>query len=183
MVISLPNMKEPNEKCSNCLKGKQQKEVITNKSTWRDDDVLELIHSDIYGPINPESNGKNRYFIIFIDDLSRKTWIYFLSEKSEALVMVENESKHKIKCLRTDRGGEYTSITFNEFCDVNGIRRQLTVAYTPHQNGVSQRKNGTIMNMVRCMLVIGMCLRIFGPKLLTGLFIFWPEAVTIYFAN
>jgi hypothetical protein len=47
MVISLPNMKEPNEKCSNCLKGKQQKEVITNKSTWRDDDVLELIHSDI----------------------------------------------------------------------------------------------------------------------------------------
>jgi transposase InsO family protein len=166
MVISLPNMKEPNEKCSNCLKGKQQKEVITNKSTWRDDDVLELIHSDIYGPINPESNGKNRYFIIFIDDLSRKTWIYFLSEKSEALVMVENESKHKIKCLRTDRGGEYTSITFNEFCDVNDIRRQLTAAYTPHQNGVSQRKNGTIMNMVRCML---------GDRNVPKNF--WPEVV------
>jgi transposase InsO family protein len=80
--------------------------------------------------------------------------------------MVENESKHKIKCLRTDRGREYTSITFNEFCDVNDIRRQLTAAYTPHQNGVSQRKNGTIMNMVRCML---------GDRNVPKNF--WPEAV------
>ncbi|KAK2425636.1 hypothetical protein QL285_024397 [Trifolium repens] len=67
-------------------------------------------------------------------------------------VMIENESNHKIQWLRTDRGGEYTSTTFNEFCDIHGIIRQLTSAYTPQQNGVSERKNRTIMNMVRCML-------------------------------
>ncbi|GAU45713.1 hypothetical protein TSUD_400940 [Trifolium subterraneum] len=101
-------------------------------------------------------NGKKRYFITFTDDMSRKTWVYLLNEKSEALsifqgfkAMVENESNHKILCLRTDRGGEYTSTAFNEFCDTNGIKRQLTTAYTPQQNGVSERKNKTIMNMVR----------------------------------
>jgi transposase InsO family protein len=173
MVLGLPKVKEPAEKCTDCMKGKQQKENITKKSTWRAETVLELIHSDICGPINPESNGGKRYFITFIDDYTRKTWIYLLSEKSEALVMfqrfkvlVENESKNKIKCLRTDRGGEYTSTAFNEFCDVNGIRRQLTAAYTPHQNGVSERKNRTIMNMVRCML---------GDRNVPKKY--WPEAV------
>ncbi|MCI26918.1 copia-type polyprotein, partial [Trifolium medium] len=105
--------------------------------------------------------------------LSRKTWIYFMNEKSEALAMfvkfkamVETESKHMIQCLRTNRGREYTSNAFNEYCDVHGIRRQLTAAYTPHQNGVSERKNRTIMNMVRCMINEKNV-----PKT------FWPEAV------
>ena len=80
-------------------------------------------------------------------------------EKSEALVIlkqykscVEKEIGSYIKCLRTDRGGELTSQDFNEFCKENGIKRQLTVAYTPQQNGVAERKNQTIMNMVRSML-------------------------------
>lgn len=55
-------------------------------------------------------------------------------------------------CLRTYRGGEFTSNSFNEFCSVEEIKRQLTTAYTPKQNGVSERKNRTIMNMVRCLL-------------------------------
>ncbi|GAU32260.1 hypothetical protein TSUD_53880 [Trifolium subterraneum] len=158
MVIGLPKLKEPTEKCTHCMKGKQQRENVPKKSHWRASHKLELIHSDICGPINPESNGKKRYFITFTDDMSRKTWTCFISEKSEALstfqkfkAKVENESKHVIKCLRTDRGGEYTSNAFNEFCDGNGIKRQLTASYTPHQNGVSERKNQTIMNMVRCM--------------------------------
>ncbi|MCH83490.1 retrovirus-related pol polyprotein from transposon tnt 1-94 [Trifolium medium] len=118
MVQGLPMVKEPSEKCTNCMKGKQQRDVISKKSSWRATAKLELIHSDICGPINPESNGKKRYFITFIDDLSRKSWVYFLSEKSEALAVFQ-----KFKCLRTDRGGEYTSTTFNEFCDTHGIRR------------------------------------------------------------
>ncbi|MCI02950.1 retrovirus-related pol polyprotein from transposon tnt 1-94 [Trifolium medium] len=105
----------------------------------------------------------NRMYIIkapvVMQQCFKATQIYFLSEKSEALAtfqkfkaLVENETKLRIQCLRTDRGGEYTSTAFNEFCDIHGIRRQLTAVYSPQQNGVSERKNRTIMNMVRCML-------------------------------
>ena len=72
-----------------------------------------------------------------------------------------------IKSLRTDRGGEFTSHAFNTFCDKNGIQRQLTAAYTPQQNGVAERKNRTLMNMVRCLLVEGRMPRSF-----------WAEAAT-----
>ncbi|PNX62969.1 retrovirus-related Pol polyprotein from transposon TNT 1-94 [Trifolium pratense] len=109
MVTCLPKLKEPDEKCSNCMKGKQQKQAAPKKSSWIASVKLELVHSDICGPINPESNGKKRYFITFTDDLSRKIWIYFMNEKSEALAMfkkfkamVENESKQMIQCLRTE---------------------------------------------------------------------------------
>jgi len=54
--------------------------------------------------------------------------------------------------LRTDRGGEFVSSNFKALCEEEGIKRQLTIAYTPHQNGVAERKNRTVMNMVRCML-------------------------------
>ena len=80
--------------------------------------------------------------------------------------LVEKESANVICCLRTDRGGEFTSFDFNEYCSSNGIVRQLTAAYTPQQNGAAERKNRTIMNMVRCMLTKKLV-----PKE------FWPEAV------
>jgi transposase InsO family protein len=66
--------------------------------------------------------------------------------------MVEKETWLFVKCLRTDRGGEFISNKFNDFCKHNGIKRQLTTIYTPQQNGVAKRKNGTVMNMVRSML-------------------------------
>lgn len=96
-----------------------------------------------------------------------------MQEKSEAFsvfksfkAQAENESGKPIKSLRTDRGGEYCSKEFADFCGISGIRRELTAAYTPQQNGVSERKNRTILNMVRSLLARG---RI--PKK------FWPEAV------
>jgi hypothetical protein len=111
-VHGLPSVKESNTKCANCMKGKQQREVFPKKSSRRASIKLELIHSDICGPINLESNEKKRYFITSTDDLTMKTWIYFLNEKFEALtmfqkfkVMIENESNHKIQWLKTDRGG------------------------------------------------------------------------------
>ncbi|GAU31928.1 hypothetical protein TSUD_271130, partial [Trifolium subterraneum] len=133
----------------------------------------ELNEHYICGPLNPISNGGNRYFITFTDDFSRKTWIYFLKEKSSALdtfkmfkLMVEKESGCAIQNLRTDRGGEFLSTAFNDFCSNQGIKRQLTTAYTPQQNGVSERKNRTLLNMVRSMIA-GRGV----PK------VFWPEAV------
>lgn len=174
MVSGLPSLlKTPAKLCTTCLVGKQHRESIPKRSLWRASQKLELVHADICGPITPASNSNKRYFLSFIDDFSRKTWIYFLHEKSEAFTMfrsykayVEKEAGAYLKCLRTDRGGEFTSNEFGEFCKANGITRQLTTAYTPQQNGVAERKNRTVMNLVRCMLTEKQV-----PK------VFWPEAV------
>lgn len=98
----------------------------------------------------------NVYFFTFIDDYSRKTWVYLLKQKYEAFpvfkrfkAMVEKESENHIKILRSDRGGEYMLIDFIEFCQSHGIKRQFTARYTPQGNG---RKNQTIMNIARSML-------------------------------
>ena len=159
MVRGLPTLTVPEELCTDCITGKHHRDPIPKKSSWRASQVLGLIHADICGPITPMSYGNKRYTLCFIDDYSRKSWMYFLLEKSEALShfkcfkkKVEIETGLPIKCLRTDRGGEFTSLEFNSFCEQNGIKRQLTTAYTPQQNGVAERKNRTIMNMVRAML-------------------------------
>ncbi|KAK9927639.1 hypothetical protein M0R45_024815 [Rubus argutus] len=101
----------------------------------------------------------NRYFLTFIDDFSRMTWVYFLRQKSEVFsifkkfqVMVERQSGHQTKVLRSDRGGEYTSSEFHKFCQDIGLERQLTVSYTPQQNGVAERKNMTIVEMAKSMI-------------------------------
>ncbi|GAA0175602.1 hypothetical protein LIER_28742 [Lithospermum erythrorhizon] len=151
--------KSQNYGMKDCLNGKQARNTIPRHSTWRAGKVLELVHSDICGPISPISNSGKRYCISFIDDYSRKAWVYLLSNKSDAFdcfknfkAMVEKETNEHICCLRTDRGGEYTSTSFADFCRTHGIKRQLTTTYTPQQNGVAERKNRTVMNMVRSML-------------------------------
>jgi transposase InsO family protein len=117
-------------------------------SIWRANQKLELIHADICGPISPESNSGKRYILCFIDDYSRKSWVFLLATKSEAFfyfkqfkAMVEKETLLHVKCLRTDRGGEFTSNDFNELCSQQGIKQQLTMVYTPQQNRVVERKN------------------------------------------
>ncbi|KAL6338345.1 hypothetical protein AAG906_018715 [Vitis piasezkii] len=173
MVRGLPQLKASSKVCTDCMVGKQHRDAIPKRSLWRASQRLQLVHADICGPIKPVSNSKKRYLISFIDDYSRKVWIYFLTEKSEAFTtfknyknLVEKETGAFICCLRIDRGGEFTSLEFNAFCKTNGISRQLTAAYTPQQNGVAERKNRTIMNMVRSMLSEKQV-----PKN------FWPEAV------
>ena len=85
--------------------------------------------------------------MLLFDDYTRMTWVTFLKEKIEAFekfkifkAMVENETHVKIKCLRSDNGGEFTSSDFNEFCETHGIKRQFSAAKTPQQNGVVERK-------------------------------------------
>ena len=177
MVRGLPNFDVQKFTCSDCLVGKQSRNPIPKKSSWRAKGILGLVHSDICGPISPMTTSGVRYVLCLIDDYSRKAWAYFLKEKSEAFnyfkefkKKVETETGEKIKCLRTDRGGEYTSSEFSAFCKEQGIRRQLTTAYTPQQNGVAERKNRTVMNMVRSMLSMRKV-----PKIL------WAEAVNWMF--
>ena len=102
--------------------------------------ILDLIHSDLCGPMSFVSLRGYEYYVTFIDDHSRKTWIYFLKSKKskeflqrfqEFKALVENQTGRKIRALRSDNGGEYTSKEFDGYCRQEGIRRQLTVPYTP----------------------------------------------------
>jgi len=181
MVKGLPQIDHMNQLCEGCLFGKQPRKSFPKESNIRAKEPLELIHTDICGPIKPCSLGKSNYFALFIDDYSRKTWAYFLKQKSDVFdafkkfkAFVENESGYKIKAMRSDRGGEFTSKEFEKFCEENGIHRPLTVPYTPQQNGVVERKNRSLLNMARSMLKSK---RI--PKE------FWAEAVecAVYLAN
>ncbi|CAL9019831.1 unnamed protein product [Prunus brigantina] len=127
------------------------------------------------------SMSENRYFLLFIDDCSRMAWVYFLRNKSNAFecfkkfkAMTELQSGHKVKSLRSDRGGEFMSNEFLAYCSEAGIQRQLTVAYSPQQNGVAERKNRTVIEMAKSML---------HEKSLP--YEFWAEAVhtAVYLLN
>ncbi|KAG6512700.1 hypothetical protein ZIOFF_030829 [Zingiber officinale] len=106
-----------------------------------------------------ESLGGSKFFITFIDDFTRKVWIKFLKEKSQAFqafkdfkIEVENYTGLRIKTLRTDHGGEYISNEAEKYFREHGIRHELIAHFTPQQNGVSERKNRTIVESMRCTL-------------------------------
>ena len=120
---------------------------------------LQLVHSDICGPMSVRARHGGVYFITFIDDFSRYGHVYLISHKSEALEcfrrylrMVENQLDKSLKALRTDRGREYLSEQFKRLCDEKGIKRQLTMPSMPQQNGVAERRNRTLLEMVRSMM-------------------------------
>ncbi|KAL4380017.1 hypothetical protein GQ457_02G014900 [Hibiscus cannabinus] len=173
MVNGLPEINPPNQLCEACIKGKQHRQSFEVGKSWRARRPLEIVHTDIAGPFDIPSLGGNRYYLTFIDDYSRKCWVYVLKEKSEALAkfkefkaMAEKQSDQFIKILRSDRGSEYTKNLFEDFCKEHGIIHQLTVRYTPQQNGVAERKNRTILDMARSMVK--------GKHLPRN---FWAEAV------
>ena len=146
-------------KCEACLYGKQFRKKFRNNQAKRALQLLELIHSDLVGPL-PNSLGGSRYFVTFIDDLSRLSSISFLKAKSEALeqfkifkAWTENQTQKSIKSLRSDNGGEYISKNFKRFCEDHRISRQFTIPYTPQHNGVAERKNCALMEASKSMLM------------------------------
>ncbi|KAK4389380.1 Retrovirus-related Pol polyprotein from transposon TNT 1-94 [Sesamum angolense] len=152
MMTDLPQIEAVEGACEACLQGKQHKKPFPSGTSWRAKAVLELIHTDVCGPMRTPSHEQNRYFILFIDDYSRMTWVYFMREKSEVFKvfkkfknLVEKQSGRSIKVLRSDRGKEYNNSEFDKFCEEEGIEHQTTVSYNPQQNGVSERKNRTVM--------------------------------------
>ena len=152
--------------CVECFKGKMTNK--RKKTAVRSQNLLELIHTDICGPFKHQTICGNVYFITFIDDFSRYSYVSLLSEKSQALDAfkifkseVENQLERKIKTVRSDRGGEfYGKYTekgqqkgpFALYLQEHGIKAQYTTPYNPQQNGVAERKNRTLLNMVRCMM-------------------------------
>ncbi|RVW83737.1 Retrovirus-related Pol polyprotein from transposon TNT 1-94 [Vitis vinifera] len=149
--------------CVDCIKGKQTNK--SKKGAKRSTNILEIIHSDICCP-DMDAYGP-KYFISFIDDYSRYMYIYLLHNKNEALgafkvfkAEVEKQCGKQIKIVRTDRGGEYYGRytedgqapgPFAKFLQEHGIVAQYTMLGFPDQNGVAERRNRTLMDMVRSM--------------------------------
>ena len=159
MVKGMPKINQSTGVCEGCLMSKQTRKTILNKANYSAEAVLELVHGELCGPISPKTASGYRYFFLLVDDYSRFMWIYFLKSKDEAFknfksfrALVENKSERKIKVFRTDRGGEFTSNEFKEYCEGAGIERHYTTPYTPQQNGVVERRNRTVVEMGRSCL-------------------------------
>ncbi|MCO5573934.1 hypothetical protein L7F22_027712 [Adiantum nelumboides] len=149
----------PRHVCEGCVLGKMYRFAFSQDGSVRATRKLQLVHSDVCGPMRTPSVGNSLYFVTFIDDFFRFCWVYPLKAKSDVFAvfqhyvsMVENETGCKVQTLRTDRGGEYMSGAFKDFLGKKGIKHQCTMPYTPQQNGVAERKNRSLMEMARCML-------------------------------
>ena len=134
------------EVCEGCQFGKAHR-LPFDKSTSRCMAPLELIHSDLMGSTRTPSFSRYSYMLIFVNDYSIFTWLYFVKHKSKVFnkfmefkEVVEGVLGSKIKRLRTNNGGEFTSEEFLTFCIKHDIKRELTCAETPQQNGDAERK-------------------------------------------
>lgn len=159
MACGLPKLVHPKKTCEGCLMSKQTRTPFPSQTMFSAKHVLELIHGDICGPFTPPTSAGNKFFLLLVDDCSRFMWVYLLKTKDEAFEifkrfrkMVEKDLKQEIKVLRTDRGGEFCSNDFRNYCEESGIQRHYTTLYSPQQNGVVERRNRTIVAMVRSFL-------------------------------
>ena len=165
-------------KCEICTESKFARQSFKSVQE-RSNELLSLIHSDLCDFKAIPSRGGKNYFITFIDDCSKYCYVYLLHSKDEALnsfktykAEVENQLEKKIKVIRSDRGGEYESAAFSNFCAQYGIVHQTTAPYTPQQNGVAERKNRTLKEMINSMLnSSGLPHNLWGEALLTANFI------------
>ena len=146
--------------CEACAEGKSHRAPFKPVGEVQSKKRLELVHSDVAGPMKTESFGGARYFVTFIDDYSRCVTVYPITHKSEVLdkfkeweAVVTNQADCKIKTLRTDNGGEYMSAEFQSFIKEKGIHHETTVPHSPQQNGIAERMNRTLQEAALSMIL------------------------------
>ena len=123
IVRGLPHIKHVGELCHSCLAGRQRRLPFPKAANYYAADALELIHGDLCGPITLATNGGRRYFLLLVDDCSRYIWLQLLTSKDEAVAAIKKfkmrakaERGKKLHVLRTDQGGEFTSVEFTAYC-------------------------------------------------------------------
>jgi len=172
-------------RCTACLTGKMTR-IPFPASTHRTKAPLVLVHSDLCGPMQTLSLGGCRYFILFIDGFTKYMSICFLKSKNEAAGYFQNykaavekcfshkEKGFKIKAIRTDGGGEYSSGEFQRELKQSGIEWQVTVPYTPQENGDSENSNSVLVERANALIQ-----HAGAPKS------YWAEALqaTVYLKN
>ncbi len=141
-----------------CQLGKQVRHPFPVQTTHVSSKPLEIIHSNVW-TTKTKSIGGCKYYVSFIDDHTRKVWVYFMKQKDEVFqhflnfkAMVEKEKGVSIKCLRSNGGGEYFSKEFSEYLKEHGIQRKYSCNYSPQENGVAERKNKHVVEITFAML-------------------------------
>nr|KAJ0205508.1 hypothetical protein LSAT_V11C500231720 [Lactuca sativa] len=161
LVRGLPKFSVVKDKmCSACEQGKQTKSSFKPKSCSSISVPLHLLHMDLFGPIPVHSLGGNKYTLVVVDEFTRFTWVVFLKKKShvaqEIISLIrKNETLTglKVKQLRSDHGTEFRNSTLEEFCDHKGIRQNFSAPRTPQQNGVAERRNRTLIEAGRTLMI------------------------------
>jgi transposase InsO family protein len=145
------------EHCHHCLTGKMH-QLPFPSSNKQVQSPFELVHSDLWGPAPVVSTNAFRYYLVFVDEFTKFTWVYLLKHKSDTFhtftqfqAMVHTQFSLLIKTIRTDCGGEFTSNQFNQFCASKDMIHQVSCPHTPQQNGVAERKH---RHLVQCALAL-----------------------------
>ncbi|GJZ41777.1 putative ribonuclease H-like domain-containing protein, partial [Tanacetum coccineum] len=174
LVRGLPSKIFDNDHtCVACQKEKQHKASCKAKLMSSISQPLQMLHMDLLGLTSVRSINHKTYCLVVTDDFSRFSWVFFLASKDETsgilkrfITEIENQLNHKVKVIRCDNGTEFKNREMNELCGLKGIKREFSVAKTPQQNRVAERKNKTLIEAARTML---------ADSLLPT--VFWAEAV------
>ncbi|XP_056691797.1 uncharacterized protein [Spinacia oleracea] len=174
LVRGLPSIKFLKDKvCEACAKGKHVRSYFKPKNIVRTTKPLELIHMDLCGPMRIQSRSGKRYVLVIVDDYSRFTWVIFLTSKDETFdefvafaKKIQRTTAHQLIYIRSDHGTEFENHKFTEYCKEQGIDHNFSALRTPQKNGVVERKNRTLEDMARTMLIASSLPRNF-----------WAEAV------
>ena len=152
-------MSTENFDCVSCQLGKQPA-LPFNSSESISTDIFDIIHSDVWGPSPVSSIGGSRYFVVFVDDYSRYSWIFHMKHRFELLQvysnfakMVETQFSKRIKIFRSDNAFEYTQYAFQAVLHSYGTVHHLTCPSTSQQNGRAERKFRHIFDTVRAFLL------------------------------
>ena len=160
LVRGLPDMEFCKKGlCEACEKGKSKKASHRSKEMTSITEPLQLLHMDLFGPVNVMSLSRKRYALVIVDDFTKYTWVMFLNSKEKTpkiiinhIKKIELEANLPVRKIRSDNGTEFKNAILNEFCTEKGISRQYSAPRTPQQNGVVERKNRTLVEAARTML-------------------------------
>nr|GEW93897.1 hypothetical protein [Tanacetum cinerariifolium] len=161
LVRGLPSkVFEINHTCVACKKGKQHKASCKSKRIDFVSQPFQRLHMDLFGPTFVKSLNKKSYCLLVTNDYSRFSWVFFLATMDETSIIVktfitgiENQINHKVKIIKSDNGTEFKNHDLNQFCGMKGIKREFSIARTPQHNGITERKNKTLIKAARTMLV------------------------------
>ncbi|KAJ9542306.1 hypothetical protein OSB04_028812 [Centaurea solstitialis] len=160
LVIGLPDFRYTKVSlCSACEKGKQTRASFKSKQISSISSPLQLLHMDLFGPVNVQSIAGKKYTLVIVDEYSRYTWVFFLRSKSDApeeIILfarkMERLNNLTVRSIRSDHGTEFKNSTLETFFDQKGISQNFSSVRTPQQNGVAERRNRTLIEAARSML-------------------------------
>ena len=158
--IKLDSSNPPNHMCEGCVAGKAKRKAFKSSNSTRVYEPLEIIHSDLQGPMSTTSIAGYRYSCVFTCGGTRYVWVYYLKSKDQTLDIfkkfvpwVERLTGWQIRTFRSDRGGEFMSAAFDDFLAEKGISRETSAPHTPQQNGLAERMNQSLLGGAKAMRI------------------------------